>query len=200
MFCDKCGTKNADDAAFCKKCGRQFEGPAEEETVVVEKRGIMSPEDDNEQTIFSIRPTLIFVASGYVMAVIAGVLLAVLLAFLGAFLTYPLLSSGVVVVLCLSLLLIPGYYHVRQKMLRYSLTDSKVVIDEGLINKRTRNVPLKIIQDVTVSASAFQRLLGFGNIEIENANEADRLIVLRNINSPKQHAEEILKQMRLLHK
>lgn len=199
MYCNKCGTENADEAVFCQKCGKRFDSQAEEETLVVQRTGVPLADDD-EETIFSIRPTLIFVGSGYILAVIGGILLAVLLAFLGVFLTYPLLSGGAVVLLCLSLLLIPAYYHVRQKMIRYTLTDSKIEIDEGLINKTTRNVPLRIIQDVTVSANALQRMLGFGNIEIENANENDSMIVLRNINSPKQHAEQILRQMRLLNK
>jgi uncharacterized membrane protein YdbT with pleckstrin-like domain len=190
--------KNADDALFCEKCGRQFNGETEEETVIALKPGHLG--GDEELTIYSIRPTLIFVKAGYVLAVLGGLFLAVLLALLGTFSSYFLVSSGVVVVLGLSFLLIPAYYHLRQKMILYTLTDSKIEIDEGLISKTTRNVPLRIIQDVTVSANFLQRMLGFGHIEIENANENDGVIVLRNINSPKEHADKLLKQMRLLNK
>ncbi len=198
MFCNKCGAKNADDALFCEKCGKKFDNTTEEETLVAVK---LSPvHNDEEETIYSIRPTLIFVKAGYVLAVLGGLLLAVILAVLGAFSSYLLLSSGAVVLLGLSFLLIPAYYHLKQKMVRYTLTDSKMEIDEGLINKTTRNVPLKIIQDVTVSANFYQRMLGFGNVEIENANENDGLIVLKNINSPREYADKLLKQMRRLHK
>jgi hypothetical protein len=38
-------------------------------------------------------------------------------------------------------------------MIRYTLTDSKIEIDYGLIARTTRNIPLAKIQDVTVSAS-----------------------------------------------
>ena len=48
-------------------------------------------------------------------------------------------------------------------MLRYTLTDSKIEIDYGLIARTTRNIPLAKIQDVTVSASILQRILGFGD-------------------------------------
>ena len=199
MFCNKCGARNSEDSVFCQKCGAKFEFEPEEMTIVAgSDRTVRDPDD--EEVIFSIRPTLLFVKSGYVLAVIGGLLLAAILAFLGTFLAYPLVSSGAVVLLGLSLLLIPGYYHFRQKMIRYTLTDSKVEIDEGLINKTTRNVPLRIIQDVTVSANILQRLLGFGDIRIENANENDSLIVLRNINAPKSYADQLLKQMRLLNK
>lgn len=198
MYCNKCGAENADDAAFCQKCGKRFENLAEEETVVAGERSL--ERTDDEAVVFSIRPTLLFVKSGYVLAVIGGLLLAVLLGLVGALVTYPWWSSAAVVVLGLSMLLIPAYYHVRQKMIRYTLTDSKVEIDEGLLNKTTRNVPLRIIQDVTVSANALQRILGVGDIMIENANENDQTIILRNINSPKDYAEKLLKQMRLLNK
>lgn len=198
MYCNKCGAENADDAAFCQKCGKRFEGLAEEETVVAGNRPL--ERSDDEAVVFSIRPTLLFVKSGYALAVVGGLLLAVLLGLVGALVTYPWWSSAAVVVLGLSLLLIPAYYHVRQKMIRYTLTDSKIEIDEGLLNKTTRNVPLRIIQDVTVSANALQRLLGVGDIMIENANENDETIVLRNINSPKEYAEKLMKQMRLLNK
>lgn len=198
MYCNKCGARNTDDAVYCEKCGRRFESLEEETVVALSKTVTDEPEEEIE--VFSIRPTLLFVKTGYVLAVLGGIFLAVLLAFLGVLLAYPLLSSGAVVLLGLSLLLIPGYFHFRQKMIRYTLTDSKVEIDEGLINKTTRNVPLRIIQDVTVSANVFQRLLGFGNIEIENANENDSRIVLRNINSPKEYAEKLLNQMRRLTK
>ena len=84
--------------------------------------------------------------------------------------------------------------------MRYTLTDSKIEIDEGFISKRTRNVPLHTIQDVTVSATVPQRMLGFGNLIIENAGEIESRIVLKNINSPKKYADVLLKQMRLLGK
>lgn len=207
MFCIKCGAKNSDEAVFCQKCGHKFEFIDEEETQIAGKRNVVDLktvkngeiDEDDEESIFSIRPTLMFVKIGYVLAVLGAFLLVGILASFGVLLSYPI-SAGIVVLLGLSLLLIPGYFHLKQKMVRYTLTDSKVEIDEGLISKTTRNVPLRIIQDVTVSANFTQRMLGFGNIIIENANENDAQIVLRNINSPKEYASTLLKQMRRLNK
>jgi uncharacterized membrane protein YdbT with pleckstrin-like domain len=83
---------------------------------------------------------------------------------------------------------------------RFTLTDSKIEIDEGFISKTTKNVPLRTIQDITVSASVPQRMLGFGNLIIENAGETGGKIVLKNINTPKKYADVLLKQMRQLNK
>lgn len=197
MFCTKCGAQNSDEAVYCQKCGTMLE-PEEETRVAVSLNRISTDEDDEEQ-IFSIHPTLLFVKIGYGAAVLGAFLLVILLNLFGNLIGVNIpywlsIPAG------LLLLLIPAYYHVKQKMLRYTLTDSKVEIDQGLISKTTRNVPLRIIQDVTVSATMTQRMLGFGNVEIENANENDQKIVLKNINSPKKYAEILLKQMRRLNK
>ena len=201
MFCIKCGAKNSEEAVFCQKCGHKFDVADEEETQLAQKIvDNIDIDSDEEKAVFSIHPTLMFVKMGYVLAAFGGLLLAALLGVLGSFSSYFWVSSGIVVLLGLSFLLIPAYFHLKQKMVRYTLTDSKVEIDEGLLNKKTRNVPLRIIQDVTVSANFIQRMLGFGNVEIENANENDAKIVLKNINSPKKHAKTLLKQMRKLNK
>ena len=54
------------------------------------------------------------------------------------------------------------------------------------------------MQDVTVTASITQRMLGYGDIAIDNASEDGGKVVLDNIDSPKRYAEMILRQMRTL--
>lgn len=195
MFCEKCGAGNSEEAVFCQKCGRRLDG--EEETRVA--RAPQSVNDGAEKEIFSIRPTFKFIQAGYIGAIISAFLLVVLLHFFGQ-------TAGInipwwfFVLAGLSLLLVPAYFQLKRNIVRYTLTDSKIEISEGLISTRTRNVPLRTIQDVSVSSTIFQRMLGFGDLIIENANEADGKIVLKNINTPKKYADILLKQMRLLDK
>ena len=196
MFCTKCGANNSDEAIYCQKCGKLLE--AEEETRIVRKN-LPAVDDDEEREIFSIRPTLMFVKLGYVSAIVGAFLLVALLAAFGL-LTQINISSLLVVLFGLSLLLIPAYYHLKNKTVKYTLTDSKVEINKGLISHTTRNLPLRSIQDVVIKATVPQRLLGFGDIVIENATEEDEEIVLKNINSPKKYADILLKQMRRLNK
>ena len=199
MFCIKCGAKNSDEAIYCQKCGALLE--AEEQTriarsIKIEKTETHDPEDV-EKHIFSISPTLMFVKIGYGLAILGGLLLVALMAVVYEILQIPIWIS---ILVGLSLLLIPAFYHLKHKIVRYTLTDSKIEIDEGLISKRTRNVPLRTIQDVTVSATVPQRMLGFGNLIIENAGEAGGKIILKNINSPKKYADVLLRQMRRLNR
>jgi uncharacterized membrane protein YdbT with pleckstrin-like domain len=192
MFCNKCGQENPDDAVYCKKCGTVLE--AEEETRVA-KRDVSALKGDDAPRIFSIAPTLKFVYAGYAAAVLAAFLLVALLTIFVPGFT-PLIGVAVGVLL----LLIPAYYHVRQKLVRYSLTDATIEIDRGLIARTTQNVPLRRIQDVTVSASLSQRLLGYGDITIDNASEDGGKVVLDDVDSPKKYADLILNQMRQLDK
>src|SRR5205814_6435300 len=125
------------------------------------------------------------------LAVVGAILLIILLAWIGA-------PAWVSVLLALALLLIPAYYHLKRNVVRYTLTDSKVEIDTGLIARTTRNIPLTKIQDVTVSASIPQRLLGFGDLLIDNASELGGTTVLHNISHPRRHADILLRELRRL--
>src|SRR5439155_24106757 len=122
---------------------------------------------------------------GYGLAVIGAILLIILLASVGA-------PAWVSVLLALALLLIPAYYHLKRNMIRYTVTDSKMEIDTGLIARTTRNIPLSKIQDVTVSASISQRVMGFGNIIVDNASEIGGTTILKNINNPRHYADLLL--------
>lgn len=190
MFCNKCGAENPDDAIFCKKCGAEVE--AEEETRVARRAGEINTTGPSMH-IFSINPTLKFVALGYVGAVVAAFALVVLLTAL-----IPMFIPLIGVVLGLLLLLVPVYYHVQAKLVRYRLTDTMIEIDRGLFSRRTKHIPLRRVQDVTVTASLFQRLLGYGDIEIDNASEDNEKLILDNVDTPKKYADLILRQMRLL--
>jgi uncharacterized membrane protein YdbT with pleckstrin-like domain len=170
---------------------------AEETRIARQPAGQLSrhADDDIESVIFTSRPTMLFIKIGYGLAVIGAILLVVALNLI-KFIAIPLYVS---VPLALALLLIPAYYHLKRNMVRYTLTDSKIEIDYGLIARTTRNIPLAKIQDVTVSASILQRILGFGDVVVDNASELGGTTVLHNINNPRHYADLILRQLRQWH-
>lgn len=201
MFCDKCGATNRDGANFCQKCGYQFTDEELTRIAASTKKPAEETVHNEERSIFSIRPTLLFVKIGYVGAVVGAFLLVVVLYYLDKLLfSSPTIPWWFSVLAGLSLLLIPAFFHLKQKTVLYTLTDSKVEIDEGFIFQNSRNVPLRSIQDVSVSSSIWQRMLGFGNVVIDNASEDGGKIVLKNVNAPKKYADLLLKEMRLLDK
>jgi len=138
---------------------------------------------------------MLFIKIGYAAAVIGAILLTIGLNLID----FVKIPWFVWLPLALALLLIPAYYHLKRNMIRYTLTDSKIEIDHGLIARTTRNIPLSKIQDVTVSASMLQRILGFGDVVVDNASEIGGSTVLHNINDPRHYADLILRQLRRWH-
>ena len=144
-----------------------------------------------EQHLITVGPTLKFVKLGYVLAVLAALLLTVLIS-----LVVSTVSPWVPVVIGLALLLIPAFYHIRQRLVRYTLTPTMIEIDRGVVSRTTQNVPLRRIQDVTVSTSVIQRMLGFGDVIVDNASEDGGKVIVKNIDAPRKFADELLKQLR----
>jgi len=206
MYCDKCGADNSETAAFCRKCGVAIENEVETRVAVREhvagqveqaRAEIESKTASvgEEPEIFSISPTLLFVKAGYAAAAIAAIL------FVGLFsLVFSSVTALAWVIFGLCFFLVPAFFHVKQRLVRYTLTDTKIEIDQGLIARTTQNIPIRRIQDVTVKTSILQRLLGFGDLVIDNASEQGGKIALKNINTPQKYADILLKQMRLLDK
>lgn len=193
MLCAKCGSTLNPNSRFCDQCGAA--APDAEETRIARPQFAVPAhhdDDDIEKVIFTVRPTMLFIKIGYVAAIVGAILLTVVLAMV-RFIDIPLYVS---LPIALALLLIPAYYHLKRNMVRYTLTDSKIEIDHGLIARTTRNIPLSKIQDVTVSASILQRMLGFGDVVIDNASEVGGTTILHNINSPRQYADLILRTLR----
>ena len=192
MTCS-CGTYVAPGVRFCSICGAPASDPESTRIARMQSNAIQRGNDDDlEHVVFTVRPTMIFIKAGYALAVLGGIAVVFLLASIGV-------PAYISVAIALALLLIPAYYHVRRNMIRYTVTDSKLEIDTGLVARTTRNVPLSKVQDVTVAASIPQRLLGFGDIIVDNASEVGGTIVMHNISSPRHYADLLLRELRRWH-
>ena len=193
MTCASCGAYVPPSVRFCSNCGAPASDPEATRIARLQSRALeTSGDQDLEHTVFTVRPTMIFVKVGYALAVITGIALVILLASLGV-------PASISIPLGLALLLIPAYYHIRRNMVKYTVTDSKLQIDTGLIARTTKNIPLSKVQDVTVSATIPQRLMGFGDIVIDNASEVGGSIVMHNISSPRHYADLLLRELRRWH-
>jgi membrane protein YdbS with pleckstrin-like domain len=193
MTCSNCGAYVPPSVRFCSNCGAPAADPEATRIARLQSRALeVNADEDLEHTVFTVRPTMIFIKAGYALAVITGIALVFLLASLGV-------SAAISIPLALALLLIPAYYHLRRNMVRYTVTDAKLQIDTGLISRTTKNIPLSKVQDVTVSATIPQRLMGFGDIIIDNASEIGGSIVMHNISKPRHYADLLLRELRRWH-
>ena len=192
MTCSVCGAYVTPSVRFCSNCGAPVD--SEQTRIARQQSRALDPTGDTdlERTIFTVRPTMIFIKAGYALAVLGGIALVFLLASIGV-------SASISIPLALALLLIPGYYHIRRNMIRYTVTDAKLQIDNGLVARTTRNIPLSKVQDVTVSASIPQRLFGFGDLVVDNASEIGGSTVMHNISKPRHYADLLLRELRRWH-
>ena len=157
----------------------------------------MSQNPPPEQVIFSIRPAFLFVGAKYALAAVLWVAAAALVAALTSWMEWPIWAGAIgVLVVGLLLFLKPLLAHIDRQRHLFTLTDHKFEIQYGLLTTTTRNIPLSKIQDVTVTASLVDRMLGLGNIVVENASETGGQVIISGVAEPKRYADMLLNQLR----
>jgi uncharacterized membrane protein YdbT with pleckstrin-like domain len=180
MFCLSCGKPLPPGSRFCNVCGaeQRSKTPAD------------NPRDatGTEGQIFELRPTMLFVMAGYVLAALVAIGAAALVAVFGK-------PFWLVLIIAVILLAIPGWFHIKRESEVYRLTDHKIEIRSGLFSRTVRNIPLSSVQDVTTNATLSERLLGIGSLEIDSAADEGK-IYLRNIRSPAKYTDVILDRIR----
>ncbi len=145
-----------------------------------------------------LRPSLIFVVFRYAAAILLttaaiGIYWYVYGGYIENFNPAPLPWWSVIIIAALAFL--PAIYrHILRQREVYTLTNHKIEFTYGLISKLRRNIPLRNVQDVTVTQSVMERLLSIGDIVIDSAAHEGK-IPLRNIQSPGTYADMILLQI-----
>jgi uncharacterized membrane protein YdbT with pleckstrin-like domain len=197
MTCNNCGRPVTDGSRFCNYCGAQTAGPSVgtlERNPTSVGGGALAHED--ERVIFTLRPTMIFVLFRYIISSIVVVAAAAVAGILTSRNTISG-SAAFVAILAMGLIAFafPIYHHIQRLREVYTLTDHKLEMRFGLIAKTVRNIPLRNIQDVTVTSTIWQRLINLGDIEIDSASETGK-IVLDDIHHPERYANMILAELR----
>lgn len=197
MYCNNCGQSLPDGSRFCNSCGSQTVAVGVPASGAAVAFGSTAAAYADEQVIFTLRPTLIFVLIRYGIAAVITIATAAVVGILSNRISG--LSGSVAFAIILGVAIIvfsnPIYNHILRRRAVYTLTNHKLEMRYGIIAKITRNIPLRNIQDVTVTASVWQRFLNLGDIEIESASEAGK-IVLDDIHHPERYSNLILSELR----
>lgn len=208
MYCNQCGQPLPPTSRFCNSCGAAVVANSNVNAV---REGFVPPgaghapaaavrRDDlapNETVIFTLRPTLIFVFVRYMVATLILLATAALMGILSAKFSWAtgMVSFVVLLVVFIIAFSSPVYHHLLRRREVYILTNHKLEMRYGLLSKTVRNIPLSKIQDVTVTASFWQRLIHIGDIEIDSASEMGK-IILDDIHHPERYANMILDELR----
>ncbi len=203
MWCHRCGKALPPESKFCNSCGTSMVSeqvrtqPAYYSSISVPVSPDKAPliadqEQDDERVIFRIRPSFYSVGKAYGGAAIFSILSI-------AIFGYFQLPIGISLGLSLISFIFPFVRHIQRNRMVYTLTPSKIEIDFGIFSKTVRNIPLRNAQDVTVSATMFERIIKVGDVIIDSAAQAGK-IQMRQVPDPRKHAELILQQLQQLHR
>ena len=205
MFCNRCGEALPAGSRFCNYCGT----PAltdravgtdvdrvADRTAAPSRAGAWPAAEMEEEPIFTLRPTMFYVIAWYIVAAVVWIASA---AATGIATSKDLIDGGIapwiILGVGLAAFAIPVYKHILRRREVYTLTNHKLEMRYGIISKTVRNIPLRNIQDVTVTASVWQRFLKLGDIVIDSASESGS-IHLNEIHHPERYANIILGQLR----
>src|SRR6478672_9286859 len=84
MTCSSCGAYVPPSVRFCSNCGAPAADPEITRIARLQSRALeVEGDHDLEHTVFTVRPTMLFVKAGYALAVVTGIALVFLLASLG---------------------------------------------------------------------------------------------------------------------
>jgi membrane protein YdbS with pleckstrin-like domain len=199
MSCKNCGKPLPEGSRFCNHCGAEASGPVV--TTLEGGAGAVGSSNSvatDERLIFTLRPTMIFVLIRYTIAALFVIAVAALMGVLNN--RYPETVNGQIAfmfILGVGLIVFAYavYHHIERLREVYTLTDHKLEMRYGLIAKTVRNIPLRNIQDVTVTRSVWQRFLNLGDIGIESASESGK-ITLDDIHHPDRYANLIMAGLR----
>jgi membrane protein YdbS with pleckstrin-like domain len=196
MYCNKCGQALPEGSRFCNSCGAAAPAAVSAAATPSSMTGYRSLEVEEEQEVFRLRPTLLFVLIRYAIASLVVLAMAALLGWL-RWKGYVTDQVALLILLGFGLLAfaMPVYQHILRRREVYTLTNHKLEMRYGLIAKQLRNIPLDKIQDVTVTASVWQRFFRLGDIVIDSASESGK-IHLDDIHNPERYADMILAALR----
>jgi uncharacterized membrane protein YdbT with pleckstrin-like domain len=143
--------------------------------------------DTNEQVIFSITPAFYEVGLAYFWAALLSLLITAGVAYARGPLWIAVAASAII-------FLYPIGRHIQFRHTVYVLTNVKVEIQSGIFSKSAQSIPLRNIQNVTVSETFKERLINIGDVLIDTAAMEGK-IMMSNIKNPRRYADLILDQL-----
>ncbi len=216
LFCNRCGSKAPNQRVAGPRRSERPAGsprpapprparrapvtpyaPDEESSVEYEEdyperreEGYRGDYADQDEVIFSITPAFYEVLPSYLAAIALSLIVTAGVAYARGYIGIALIAAAV-------FFLRPIVRHIRLKRTVYTLTGAKLEIRTGIFSKETKNIPLRHIDNVEVSETLKERLIGVGDVLIDSA-ALDTKMVMNNIKNPRKYADMIMEQLQYL--
>ena len=97
--------------------------------------------------------------------------------------------------LALLIIIIPAFSSfwkfLQVKCLKYELTNERIKIVSGVLNKKTEEIELYRVKDSTIEEPFFYRLLGVGNIKLETSDRTLPTLLIQALPKAKEFRENV---------
>jgi uncharacterized membrane protein YdbT with pleckstrin-like domain len=81
-------------------------------------------------------------------------------------------------------IVVPIWYFLVTKCTKFSLTNQRLTIGEGVLSKTYNELELYRVKDIKENASFVQRILGYGNVTLTTSDASNPVVVLNWISEP----------------
>ena len=145
---------------------------------------------DHEQLVFDKKPHWMALVPAAFWTLVAVAALVFLLGVVGVEGILLLVILGLVVVAWLALSVRP---FLNWQFTQFVLTSDRLITRTGVISKRSKEIPLERINDVSFSQGVFERMVGAGDLMIESAGERGQTLI-SNVAKPEEVQLTIYKE------
>jgi uncharacterized membrane protein YdbT with pleckstrin-like domain len=130
-----------------------------------------------EEIVFEGRPVwrsiLSFYITGFIAAVVIGVIVALIASTGVGVIVFLVLFAGVVIV---------GF--IRRIATRYTITNQRLRIQRGLLSRRVQQTRIERVQNVNTSQTVVSRILRVGTVDFDTAGTDDSDFTFIGVGSP----------------
>jgi len=178
--CPDCGREVSTSAPACPHCGRP-NAPA-----VAAPQTAAAPA---EQTLWRGSPSWLLLLGKLIWLALAAIVLPAVVFWADRrFLPDP--QPMRIVWLVVAALIVwrvvgVGIALARIRSTLYAVTNQRVIIESGIMEKKVEDIDLRYIDDTNFRQRIFERMLGIGNVTIVSSDKVAPLFVLRGIPDPR---------------
>ena len=130
---------------------------------------------EQENIICEVSPSQILNLKAFVFSILAMAAIVAAAIYTKENLVYTLLIIPVVYVL---------WKYFSLKSIKLKLTDQRIILCEGLLNKTTNETELYRVRDSSIEEPLFFRIFGCGNVNIFTTDEADSQLHFKGYKKP----------------
>lgn len=164
--CPSCGIEKTDISTQCSVCGHK---PTQEQPSRQLTPAPQAATRSTEQTLWEGRPSRLYYIGHWIFAIL---------------LFFPLITIPVSIILIL-------YAVLDQKTKVFTLTTRKVMMQSGIISRKTSEVGMRDIRSINMAQGILERLCGLGTVQIGSAGTGGIEVEFKGIKNPAKVRDQV---------